>query len=198
MSDPVDAPEAVFHRDDRTVAKHILYGGALTIGIAALVWYRDIVVADLAPSLAAVPVISIPVAESILTWILLLVFVSSIPLFVATTAFLLYRRANPVPALVIDADGFTDRTSLTNLGRVPWTNVDHLEIVEQMNVPQLRVTLDDPDRLLANHGPLKARYLQLYRRAMRGDGAIPLHQLDASIGDVVSAIEHYSTHTVTT
>lgn len=196
MNDPAATPGAVFHRERRTVLKHVLYGVGLTAGIIVLFWYRDTVASDLAPSLATVPGVSISLADAIVTWTLLLVVASAGPLLVVSTAFLMYRRANPVPALVIDEDGFTDRTSLTELGRVSWTNVDHLQVVEQMNVPQLRVTFDDPDRVVADRGLLKARYLRFTQRTMAGDGAVALHQLDASVEDVVSAIERYSGTTV--
>lgn len=196
MNDRGGAAGTVFHRESRTVAKHVLYGIALSVGMVVLFLYRDVVAVDLAPSLASVPGISIPLAESILTWTVLLVFLTCTPLFVATTGFLLYRRANPVAALEIDADGFTDRTSLTNLGRVSWSNVDRIEVVLQMNVPQIRVTLVDPEAVLAEHGPIKAAYLRLNQRVTRGDAALPLHQLDAEVDDVVSAIEHYSGHRV--
>lgn len=196
MNDPAATPGAVFYRERPTVLKHVLYGVVLTVGIAVHFWYRDLVASDLAPSLATVPGVSIPLAESIVAWTLLLVVVSAGPLLVASTAFLLYRRANPVPALVIDEDGFTDRTSLTELGRVSWTNVEHLEVVEQMNVPQLRVTFDDPDRVVADRGPLKAWHLRFTQRMMADDGAVALHQFDASVEDVVSAIERYSGPTV--
>lgn len=196
MTTSESADTAVFHREQRTLLKHALYGFGFTALLVGLFWYRALVASDLAPSVASIPGISVAVAESLVTWAIVIILVTAGPLFVATTAYSLYRRANPVPALVIDGDGFTDRASLTSLGRVPWSDVERLDLVEQMNVPQLRVTLEDPARVLDGRGPLASRYLRLNRRVMQGDGAVPLHQLDATTDEVVAAIERYSEHAV--
>lgn len=189
------ASAAVFHREGRTVVKHVLYGVGLTAMVVVLFRYRALVASDLAPSLATVPGISVALAETLLAWTMVALLVVGLPLFVATTVYMLYRRANPVPALVVDADGFTDEASLTNLGRVAWADVTRVELVEQMGVPQLRVTFEDPDRVLGDRGLIGA-YLQLNRRLTSGDGAIPLHQLEAPVDEVVAAVEEYSGLTV--
>lgn len=184
--------DIVFWKRNTTVLKHTLYGVALTVLIVVLFVYRDTVATELGPTLANVPFVSVSLGELLLEWTMVALLVLGGPFFVASTAFMGYRYLNPVPALVVDEEGFTDNVSLTNLGRVAWTEVAGIEFGEQMGVQQLRLTFEDPDRVLQNIGGVKGAYLRFNRRMMSGHGAIPIHQLDADVGEIIIAIETHS------
>lgn len=192
MSMPRDRDATMFHKDRRVVVKHVLYGVLLTALLAGLFWYRAVVALELAPALARVPGVTRDLATTILTWLVVILLVVAGPFFVAATVFLVYRLVNPVPALVVDDEGFTDRVSLTNLGRVQWSDVRSISLVKQMGIPQLRLTFTTEASVFAEIGGLKGAYLQFNQRVMPGDAAIPVHQLDADSTEVVAAFEKRS------
>lgn len=192
MPDAHPSDGAVFQKHGRTVLKQALVGLVLLVLLVGLFWFRDSVATELAPTVARVPAVSVQLGALLLEWLLVALLVLAGPLFLASTVFMLYRYANPVPALVVDADGFTDDVSLTNLGRVEWSAVSSIAFVEQAGVPQLQFRFEDPDRVLGNLGGVKGTYLEFNRRVMSGDGAVPVHQLDAEVDEIIETVEHYS------
>lgn len=182
----------VFYEDPRVLRRNAGYGVALVVGAALLFAFRAPVAAELATPMSTFPFLGEAGAARILEWVLVLLFVVAGPLFVVSVLFMIRRLRDPTPALVVEPDGFLDQASLAALGRVDWREVDRLELVEHLQVPQLRVHLADPDRVLDRLEGARGAWVRVSHRFMRAHGSIPLHDLQGEPEDVLRAVERCS------
>lgn len=89
------------------------------------------------------------------------------------TLALLVQGLRNRPVLILDADGFTDRSTFIAAGPVPWPDVSRIDKRRFMNRVFVAVTLADPAAFRARQPAWRRLVIQLNRRLVRGDIFIP-------------------------
>jgi hypothetical protein len=72
-------------------------------------------------------------------------------------------RANE-PGLIVEPGGFSDRSSATAVGWVPWSDIDHLSVVEVQGNRFILVQVRNPDTYLARAGGLARKAMEMNAR----------------------------------
>jgi hypothetical protein len=104
------------------------------------------------------------------------------------TLALLVRALRNHPVLILDADGFTDRSTLIAAGRVPWPDVSRIDKRPFMNRVFVAVTLTDPAGYRARQPAWRQLVIHLNRRLVRGDIFIPDNVLPMPPAELVKTM----------
>src|SRR5579863_3435306 len=104
------------------------------------------------------------------------------------TLALLVRAGRNHPVLILDADGFTDRSTLIAAGPVPWPDVSRIDERPFMNRVFVAVTLADPAAFRARQPPWRRLVIRLNRRLVRGDVFIPDNVLPMPPAELVKTM----------
>ncbi|GAB46897.1 STM3941 family protein [Mobilicoccus pelagius] len=93
------------------------------------------------------------------------------------------------PALVVDHLGFTDATRTVGVGRVDWSEVRGIRVVEQDRVRHVCVDLVDDEAFLARFSPRTAVLMRKNIELLGTPAAIAAAGLDRPFGEVVVTME---------
>lgn len=104
------------------------------------------------------------------------------------TLALLVRALRNHPVLILDAAGFTDRSTLIAAGPVPWPDVSRIDERPFMNRVFVAVTLSDPAAFRARQPAWRRLVIHLNRRLVRGDIFIPDNVLPMPAAELVKTM----------
>ena len=105
---------------------------------------------------AAIVLVLVPHGPSLLSNVYHWAGWIGVVLFGPATTYLAYRAVQPRVALLVADDGFTDDSSLTAVGFVPWSEVVGVGVSKISKATMIGVQLRDPEAFVAG--------LSLYRR----------------------------------
>lgn len=107
--------------------------------------------------------------------------------------FFIKRLANPKPPIVVDESGFTDNSSTSSVGFVPWRDVKRIYIVTMRHNKLIQVELTYPEEYLDRMGGLARKAAELNMKlgyqpisfSLNGTGKNP----DKFLADMISIWE---------
>lgn len=115
----------------------------------------------------------------------------TIAVFGFFAAFSARRLSSPVPGLVLDARGLTDRTSIAPAGFVPWADVADLKTGELAGQPFLYVLLRDPAAFLKSVSPVKRTLMAQNAKLGPSPVALTAAALDMDFGEMEALVRAY-------
>jgi len=119
------------------------------------------------------------------------VMIISALFFGVALIFLLFRIIRPKDVLIINENGFTDRSAISSVGFVPWASVEQIYISSVMNQSFISVEIHDAD----NFKSLSPRHKRIFRKANSSLGFpainITLNSAKEGYEDVLSLLQKY-------
>lgn len=113
------------------------------------------------------------------------VAILAIAFFGACALYGLAKLVGRPPELILDREGLVDRSSAAAAGRVAWREIQAIEILSVRSQKLLALRVTDPEKYLAQGGPLR----RLLRRLNHGSYATPIVLSATALGLPIQDLE---------
>ncbi|MBL4952068.1 hypothetical protein JK635_07575 [Neobacillus sp. YIM B02564] len=112
--------------------------------------------------------------------------------FGITFFYFLSRFIKPAPILILNTDGFIDRSSLISGGFIPWEDISFVFPTKLRGQDFLWITLKDPESFIQQHPPLKRKVLHLVWRKHGTPLLIPAYLIAAKEETILKAFQPFA------